>query len=366
MQPRQLLDGGFFTCQGSWRGVGLGALLEVNLWQEVNYDSPNMRAQPVMASAFRYASYRAQLQALEPLRLPARKGSALRGAFGHVFRRLACVGGRLCPPCQLPTRCPYHYIFETAPMPDARALRKLTDIPRPFVLEPPEDGAQVYEPGVRLDLGLVLIGRGIDFLPHFIVTLRELGEQGLGYRRGRLGGLEVEAVDGAGPPVAVYSDRDHLVRTHDCVVTLEAIHARCRGMHPRRLTLRFRTPTTLRREGRLVDRPEMGVVIRNLIHRITALSYFHCGAKWPTDEEIPALIRAAESVRLVHGAVHWVDWERYSSRQQTTMKFGGIVGEATYEGDLAALLPLLLVGEAVHVGRHGVFGNGKYEVVGIG
>lgn len=314
----------------------------------------------------RFASYRIRLQAQEPLRLPAWKGSALRGAFGHVFRRLGCVGGRMCPPCQVPDRCPYHYVFETAPPPDAQALRKLSDIPRPFVLEPPEDALEVYEPGAWLALGLVLIGRGIEFLPHFIVTFRELGEQGLGFRRGRLGALEVEALNGAGPPVSIYSERDRLVRNHDCTVAIEKILDQSRHLSPQRLTLRFHTPTTLRREGRIVDRPEMGTLVRNLIHRITALSYFHCGAKWPPDAEIPALIHAGEQVRLAHSAVRWVDWDRYSSRQQTTMKFGGIVGEAGYEGALARVLPLLLVGEAVHVGRHCVFGNGRYEVTGIG
>ncbi|MGQ0570692.1 MAG: CRISPR system precrRNA processing endoribonuclease RAMP protein Cas6, partial [Armatimonadota bacterium] len=69
-----------------------------------------------------------------------------------------------------------------------------------------------------------------------------------------------------------------------------------------------------------------------------------------------------EEVRLTRCDVRWVDWERFSSRQQTTMKFGGIVGEATYEGEVGQLMPLLLVGEAVHVGRHCVFGNGRYEV----
>jgi hypothetical protein len=314
---------------------------------------------------FRFARYQVGLQALESVRLPAWKGSAVRGAFGQVFRRLACVGGKLCPPCQMPDRCPYHYIFETAPPPGAKVLRKLTDIPRPFVLEPPEDTAQLYAPGTPLVVGLVLIGRGIDFLPHFIVTLRELGEKGLGFRRGRLGMLEVTAANGAGPPAVIYTEQDRLVRNHNCTQTVDDL--RGRGLNARpgfsHLTLRFRTPTTLRRKGRLVDRPEMGTLVRNLIHRVTALSYFHCGAKWPADEEIPGLIQAAEQVRLVRADVRWVDWERYSSRQQTTMKFGGIVGDATHEGDIGLLLPLLLAGEAVHVGRHCVFGNGRYEVM---
>ncbi len=316
----------------------------------------------------RFAQYWIRYTAQERLRLPVWKGSALRGAFGHVFRRLACVGGRLCPPCRVPDRCPYHYIFETAPLPGSVALRKLTDIPRPFVFEPPEDTAEIYEPGAPFELGLVLIGRGIDFLPHFIVTLRELGEQGLGFRRGRLGALEITARNGAGSPVKVYTERDRLVRGHDCAVTVDHILQRHLELpsDPCSLALRFHTPTTLRRDGRLVDRPEMGTLIRNLIHRVTALSLFHCGAKWPTDGEIPGLIRAAEQVCLARSDVRWVDWERFSSRQQTTMKFGGIVGEAVYEGEVGPLLPLLWAGEGVHVGRHCVFGNGRYSMGDVG
>jgi hypothetical protein len=109
----------------------------------------------------------------------------------------------------------------------------------------------------------------------------------------------------------------------------------------------------------------MGTLVRNLIHRITALSLFHCDAKWPDDAVIPDLIRVAEGVRLVRSDVRWVDWERYSSRQRAVMKFGGIVGEAVYEGGLEPLMPLILVGEGVHVGRHCVFGNGRYTVESV-
>jgi len=59
-----------------------------------------------------------------------------------------------------------------------------------------------------------------------------------------------------------------------------------------------------------------------------------------------------------------VEWSRYSGRQKARMKLGGFVGEAVCKGPLRPFLPLLLIGEIVHVGKACIFGNGKYLVVG--
>ena len=56
--------------------------------------------------------------------------------------------------------------------------------------------------------------------------------------------------------------------------------------------------------------------------------------------------------------VNWSDWERYSGRQETRMKLGGLVGEVTYKGEVDLFLPYLHLGEYVHVGKQSTFGNG--------
>jgi hypothetical protein len=57
-------------------------------------------------------------------------------------------------------------------------------------------------------------------------------------------------------------------------------------------------------------------------------------------------------VKFVKDNLRWVDWERYSSRQDTKINLGGLlVGEATYEGDLAEFMPLIRLGELIHVGK---------------
>lgn len=106
----------------------------------------------------RLARYRIGLEATSALDLPSYLGSTLRGAFGHVFRRIACLapqGGR-------------------CPAPDAAALRNLDDIPRPFVIAPAPAARRAYHAGDEVAFDLTLIGRAREFFPHFVVTLREM------------------------------------------------------------------------------------------------------------------------------------------------------------------------------------------------
>jgi hypothetical protein len=98
------------------------------------------------ASSLVLTRYRVTVEALERLQLPAYLGSTLRGAFGHAFRTLCCPG-RPGEPCPAPASCPYHLVFETAPPPDATALRTHEEIARPFVLAAPPAGPRDYPPG---------------------------------------------------------------------------------------------------------------------------------------------------------------------------------------------------------------------------
>ncbi len=305
----------------------------------------------------RLARYRIGLEAIEALDLPSYLGSTLRGAFGHVFRRIACLapqGGQ----CPAPEACPYHQVFEPAPPPDAAALSNLDDIPRPFVIGPAPAARRAYRAGDEVAFDLTLIGRAREFFPHFVVTLREL--RALGRGRHPVALRRIEAVDPfGGPPTPVYRDEDNVVRSHDVSVSLGT----CEDLAPPSgpVTLRFLTYTRLKHEGDWVRHPEFHVVFRRLLGRLSSLALFHCGVR--LDLDFVDLIERAKAVRLVEDRTRWEDWTRYSSRQDRRMTLGGLVGEAVYEGPLDGLWPFLVFGQWTHVGKNATFGLGRYEIV---
>lgn len=341
-----------------------------------------------MIDEFRLARYRLTLQARDRLLLPPYKGSTFRGGFGNAFKRISCsnrgpgqgAGGNSrggvfesdCLMCMLKEQCPYGYIFETSPPADAEALRNYEHVPHPFVLEPTEETKTEYEPGERLSVGLVLVGRAIDYLPYFIVAFRELGEIGLGKGRGKFELVEVvtEGISVSSPVTGfqedeavrgkiIYSGSNGKVYNRTTIITGEELFKAAKGIRGT-IGIRFKTMTRLKHRGNFAGRPEFHVVIRSLVGRVSSLLYFHHGVRLEMD--FKGFFARAEEVRLIEDLTTWVDWERYSSRQDTRMKLGGIVGKAKYSGEGGEFMPWLLLGEQVHVGKGATFGLGKYTV----
>lgn len=296
----------------------------------------------------------------EGLLLPPYKGSTLRGSFARVFQRLVCVKrGEDCRGCPVRESCPYQIVFETSPPAGAKFLRNYASIPRPFILDPPLEQKTSYAPGEALCFQLVLVGKARKLLPYFIVTLEELGRLGMGKGRRPFTVREIAARGPGGERQTVYDGKEKVVRPAELPVRAEDVWAAAASRPPKgKIALAFLTPTRLTFQGNLVPRPEFHILIRNLLRRVSSLYYFFHGEEW--SEDFPGIINRSGEVRLVADRTRWLDWERYSSRQDAKMKLGGMVGEAVYEGPVSGFWPLLKLGELLHVGKGGVFGLGKF------
>ncbi|MEA3386308.1 MAG: CRISPR system precrRNA processing endoribonuclease RAMP protein Cas6, partial [Thermodesulfobacteriota bacterium] len=127
------------------------------------------------------------------------------------------------------------------------------------------------------------------------------------------------------------------------------------------MRLSFITPTRIKYKNSLTKDLEFHVLFRNLLRRISLLSYFHCGYRLD-DRGFKDLIEQARHIKIVKRVLYWHDWERYSNRQETRMKLGGFMGEITYKGDFEPFRQYIRLGEYVHVGKGSSFGLGRYEV----
>ncbi|GAB6158204.1 CRISPR system precrRNA processing endoribonuclease RAMP protein Cas6 [Desulfotomaculum varum] len=317
-----------------------------------------------MLERFKLVKYEVVLKAgAAGLVLPPYKGSTLRGGFGSAFQRIACAQrNNICKNCLLKISCPYVYIFETTPPPGGQALRNYESIPRPFILEPPLDTKTNYAPGEQLTFNLILVGKAIEYLPYFIVSFKELGRNGMGKGRKEFTLQEIRAVNPlTGQTKAIYAEPDYLIKPHRFAITGSDFKA-TGFTRPGKLTINYKTMTRLKFADEYVERIEFHILIRNLLRRISSLAYFH--HDWEIEADFAGLIERAGQVEIIKDNTRWVDWERYSSRQDNKINLGGVVGEVTYQGDIEEFLPLLLLGQYIHVGKAAVFGMGWYEVQG--
>jgi len=315
---------------------------------------------------FQFAQFQFLLKALDTIGLPAYKGSTFRGPFGHAFKKVVCINReRICNSCLLKEKCVYSYVFETPPPSDTSKMRKYPFAPHPFVITPPLEDKRTYRQNDTLSFELTLIGKSIDFLPYFIYTFDELGKMGIGKGKGK---YHLKEVKGEGSKVKgeniIYSGEDKTLRNNFAVLKFDDIlpfhFSPSSSLSPHTLHLHFVTPTRLKFDGRLSPSLEFHILIRNLLRRISLLSYFHCGKE--LDLDFKGLIEKSKEMTVQKENLTWFDWERYSNRQETKMKMGGFIGSITFDGDLEPFLPFLLLGEYVHVGKGTSFGLSKYEI----
>ncbi len=317
-----------------------------------------------MLDKLKIAKYRFVLEPIEPMNLPPYKGATLRGGFGQAFKRMACSRpqpGGTCQGCSEWDRCAYSYVFETPVPPDSEVLRTHAAVPRPFVFEPPLDDKTEYGLGDELAFGLVLIGRGIDYLPYFILAFKALGDVGLGRGRARFRLKQVWARDPLGPwETLIYDGPSDALRNVEMTAGITEIEQAAAELPDHELSVCFLTPTRLKHGGKIARELVFDVLVRALLRRVSSLYYFHCGERWEADYR--GLIELAQKVEMVESAAQWQSWERYSSKQDRRIEMGGLVGKMRYAGPLAAFRCLLVLGSVVHVGKGCVFGNGQYEV----
>ena len=310
---------------------------------------------PITCSGFRFT-----ISPKDHLRLPPYKGSTFRGGFGHAFKRVVCVNrNKECKSCILKDKCVYAYIFETEPPKDAAVKRKYASAPHPFVLCPPLDTKTHYTPEESLTFDLTLIGRAIEYFPYFVYTFDELGRMGIGKGRGKFVLDRVEESTPRAEKRLIYHGDDKVLNQPSPPVSGRSFPDA--PLSATQLTLIFLTPLRIKVKGDLVVDLGFQLFFERLLDRIKVLSYFHCNGHGQDDSD--DLLKKAAGVKVAKKSLRWHDWERYSKRQDTRMKLGGLLGTITFQGDLGEFMPYLKVGEYVHVGQGTSFGLGGYEVV---
>ncbi len=304
-----------------------------------------------------YGIYHVFVKLLDNAILPPYKGSTFRGAFGKCLKKAVCTTRKKeCADCLLVSHCLYARFFENKEWEHVPSPRTAAP-PHPYVLEPPESTQTHYPAGEALDFRILLFGEEMQrALPYFVCAFELMGEQGIGKtinaRRARFCltnvttqgvGLYDPATRRLAPSPAPLSLTLHPTTPTDTIHTI---------------TLHFRTPLRLKQDNRLQASLPFSVLVRALLRRVSTL--FNAWGDGEPQLDYRGMVARAEQVQVADNQLHWHEWTRYSHRQDQAMQFGGLMGSITYTGPLEEYLPLIRLGERLHIGKQTTFGLGRF------
>jgi hypothetical protein len=296
-------------------------------------------------------TYSIVIEFSEPGMLPVFKGSALRGSFGRSLKQVCCALKRQeCESCMLRSQCVYAQTFEFQKSSQGPAK------PHPYVLQPPDDPRQEFSPGEQLEFSLSLFGLSNQHLPYFVYAMEQMGRYGLGKNtdsgRGR---FFVKDVSHAGH--SIYSREEQILNIPDELP--ELILSDPPPASYGELQIILHTPLRLKHQNKLARELPFGLFIRAVLRRLSSVTE-HFGAE---EIELPYrdLIHKADTIPTHNEQLRWHDIPRYSSRQQTSMLLGGLVGTTTYSGDIAGYVPLVQAASKLNIGKQTAFGLGNFS-----
>jgi hypothetical protein len=250
----------------------------------------------------------------------------------------------------------YFQAFENS---STGGVGKNGNIPHPFVIEPPETTKQRFSKGDEFNFSLLLFGSSNSYLPYFVYAFEEMGSVGLGkHIEGKRPGFLLKRVNSNGKEVYNSADRNVVTGSESSMPFVPGPADDDRAIE---LSIQCETPLRLKFENSLHAELPFHVLVRAMLRRIASLNE-HFGLGEPA-LDYKGFVNRALQVATVKSTLQWLYWTRFSSRQQSRMQFGGLVGEVTYRGMLKEFVSLIEYCETVHLGKATTFGLGKIKMV---
>ena len=299
----------------------------------------------------RYTKLHFDLVLVSDCTLPVFKSSALRGGIGEMLLRANCVRDRNCDVCDFRKEC----IVQ-------RTMYSQFDFKPGFITSGDSVGyvlncenyKESFEEGETLRFTLTLFGTTIVYFNQFLQALFALGQNGLGKDKARfyISGVR----NSRNQPVLggsnIYMERYQIEKVSDYVNYRLGKFDRDMEQYE----IIFRTPLSQKYHGEWLEEFDMQAIMKSVQRRLYILNAFEGRDEedfYKTYYPMPEII--SQQVRPVSVM-------RYSNRRDQKMPLRGIKGSFTVGRLPEEVLPLLIAGELLHIGKNTSFGFGRYKI----
>ncbi|MEH6626605.1 MAG: CRISPR system precrRNA processing endoribonuclease RAMP protein Cas6 [Motiliproteus sp.] len=312
-----------------------------------------------LPSSLALAVYSFQFKCLSSGDFPEEIGAAWRGALGRNLRRIVCTTPDLdCAECLFRKRCAYSLCFE--PSLSARASGALANqnAAPPFVLFLPHQ-ARKLRTDDAFTLELTLIGKNAHLLPAIVRALENVnvGITSKGTAQLQLQQVGLLTKASIADVQVIWQKGQWFDSPHYTLMQCPSSLFRTKS-----IGVRFLSPVRIKHKGQIIKKDlSAEIFIVNLLRRLSVLSEL-----WMQQE---LALDGSQVKHFTKGVInksqqlqYWAG-SRYSAAQQRKIPMSGLLGELILDTHkIHNLLPLLWLGQWLHVGKGCSIGQGRYEL----
>jgi CRISPR-associated endoribonuclease Cas6 len=250
-------------------------------------------------------------------------GSTLRGAFGLALKKVVCINPAFdCEDCFASNNCLFHDFYERKNHIHAYRFSK-------------ELGSNNY------NFSFYLFESATDKLPYVLSAIYKMvHEVGLGIDRKK---YQIQSITCNNEKVYENGQFNlEKAKTEKCEIS---------NFHSG-LRLKFLTPLRIKSENKLARNTiDLKQILQSIQNRLCELK-----------NEEKAKLTFEPQYKLIKSDIKFLDLSRYSNRQKTKMKFGGLIGEMIFDEVDEQSFQLLKIAEIIGVGKQTVFGLGEIKI----
>lgn len=233
------------------------------------------------------------------------------------------------------------------------------DVPRPIAVRPPLD---IDNKQSEMSFALSFYGKARETIhPVLTAVWSGMGGLGIGKRRQTFQVDSITTVDPlTGQHNLLLDDAGNQIGELPAPPSAETYQRLATLLNAEQLNVEFLTPTRIVHHDQLCHTPIFRAWFQRLLERVRTISEVY------TDEPlwIPFrdLLTIADNVSLVSDQTRWHEAWSGSRRDGMVKPVSGFVGQVQYAGDFRQLLPYLLLGQALQVGKNTIKGCGWYRI----
>ena len=137
----------------------------------------------------------------------------------------------------------------------------------------------------------------------------------------------------------------------------------------KKVTINFISPYCTKFQGKIITDPnrmDFEVFLASIYERIKGLAENHCGFNGIVPDKNQFLISATNIENNPHEDFRFVSnkaIKESANGKKEEEKIGGLKGRITFKGELTEYLPMIILGEELHIGKDTTQGLGRYKIM---